>query len=448
MKLLPSTLFGRVALIFGVALTLAHCLTLLIIVRERGDLGLTMMKSYLGRDVAASVAILDRVPPAERPAWLPALDRQNYRYRLHAPPGNAQPSQHRLAVPLTASVNERLGTQLLGPMAESPKTSGQDRSTMYLPLRLSDGSPLTLELTPPQPSISAISVTLLLLQLVSLAGAGWLAVRLAVRPLSQLARAADAITDGASISLPAIEGPSEVRQAMQAFHAMQTRIEDQLTERIELLAAISHDLQTPITRMRLRAEQIEPAELRDKVLRDLLAMQSLVDEGMTYARTAHAAAEPERHVDLKALLDGLVCDACDAGGDVTLVEPISPTVHTRVQALARVLTNLIDNAVAFGTRAEVRVSETADTLTISVCDDGPGIPPDHLERVFDPFYRVEGSRSRETGGTGLGLAIARQLTVALGGQLTLENRQTGGLEARLTISRTPRLGPETHSLTP
>lgn len=447
MKLLPRTLFGRVALIFGVALTLAHCLTLLIIVRERGDLGLTLMTSYLGRDVAASVAILERVPPAERPAWLPALDRQNYRYRLQAPPGSAQPSQHRLAAPLTASVNERLGAQLLGPMTESPKAPGQDRSTMYLPLRLSDGARLTLELTPPQPSVSAVSVTLLLLQLVSLAGAGWLAVRLAVRPVSQLARAADALTDGASTPLPTIEGPIEVRQAMQAFNAMQARIEDQLTERLQLLAAISHDLQTPITRMRLRAEQVEPAELRDKVLRDLLAMQSLVDEGLTYARTAHAAAEPECHVDLKALLDGLVCDACDAGGNVTLVEPVPPTVHTRVQALARVLTNLIDNAVAFGARAEVRVSEAEGTLTISVCDDGPGIPCEHLERVFDPFFRLEGSRSRETGGTGLGLAIARQLTLALGGQLTLHNRPTGGLEARLTLSRTPRPGARTLSLT-
>jgi signal transduction histidine kinase len=448
MKLLPGTLFGRVALIFGLALALAHGLTLLIIVRERGDLGLTMMTSYLGRDVAASVAILDRVPAAERPAWLPALDRQNYRYRLQAPPERAHPSQHRLAAPLTASVSERLGAQLLGPMTEAPQAPGQHRSTMYLPLRLSDGAPLTLELTPPQPSVSAVSVTLLLLQLVSLAGAGWLAVRLAVRPVTQLARAADAITDGARAPLPAIDGPTEVRQAMHAFNTMQARIEGQLAERLHLLAAISHDLQTPITRMRLRAEQIEPAGLRDKVLHDLLAMQRLVDEGLTYARTAHAAAEPERLVDLKALLDGLVCDACDAGGQVTLVEPVPSTVQTRVQALRRVLTNLIDNAVTFGTRAEVHACETAHAWVIWVCDDGPGIPTEHLERVFDPFFRLEGSRSRETGGTGLGLAIARQLSLALGAQLTLHNRSTGGLEARLTLSRTPALSQKTHFVSP
>jgi len=433
MRLLPRTLFGRVALIFATGLTLAHCLTLLIILRERGDLGLTMMTSYLGRDVAASVAILERVPAAERPAWLPALDRQNYRYRLGRPPQAAKPSEHRLAAPLTASVNERLGPQLVGPMTELLQGADHNRLSMYLPLQLSDGSRLTLELTPPSPSVSLISVSLLLLQLLALATAGWLAVRLAVRPVSQLAQAANTITDGANPTLPAIDGPSEVRQAMQAFRTMQTRITDQLSERLQLLAAISHDLQTPITRMRLRAEQIEPLHLRERVLHDLLAMQHLVDEGLTYARTAHAATEPLLNVDLKALLDGLVCDATDAGGDIVLVEPVVPTLLTRVQALTRVLTNLIDNAKAFGTRAEVHVTQAANTVTISVLDEGPGIPEADLEHVFQPFFRVEGSRSRETGGTGLGLAIARQLTLALGGQLTLHNRPTGGLEARLTL---------------
>ena len=212
---------------------------------------------------------------------------------------------------------------------------------------------------------------------------------------------------------------------------------DQLAERLQLLAAISHDLKTPITRMRLRAEQIEPPSLREKVLHDLLAMQHLVDEGLTYARTAHATTEPLRKVDLKALLDGLICDAIDAGGNVVIIDSVVPTLQTRVQALTRVLTNLIDNAVSFGVRAEIRITETPETVTISVFDEGPGIPPADLERVFDPFFRVEDSRSRETGGTGLGLAIARQLTLALGGQLTLHNRPIRGLEARLTLPRIP-----------
>lgn len=438
MTLLPRTLFGRVALIFGVALALAHGLTLLIIVKERGDLGLTMMTSYLGRDVAASVAILERVPAAERAAWLPALARQNYRYRLQAPPAQATPSAHRLAAPLTASVDEHLGAQRSGPLSESRL---DNEVLMHLPLRLSDGSPLTLELQPPRPGVSVLSLTLLLLQLLALAGAGWIAVRLAVKPVSQMARAAEGIRQGvgpSEVLHDIAHGPIEVRQALRAFEAMQGRIEGQLAERLHLLAAISHDLQTPITRMRLRAEQIDSQPLRDKVLADLQAMQHLVDEGLTYARTAHAGTEPLRRVDLPALLDGLVCDAVDAGGDAVLVEPLgltSPALNTRVLALSRLLTNLIDNALAFGQRAEVRVSEAAGRVVISVFDAGPGIPPGDLERVFEPFFRVEGSRNRATGGSGLGLAIARQLALAVQAELSLHNRPEGGLEARLSLPR-------------
>lgn len=448
MTLLPRTLFGRVALILGVALALAHGLTLLIIVKERGDLGLSLMTSYLGRDVAASVAILERVPAAERAAWLPALARQNYRYRLGAPPAQAVPSAHPLAAPLKASVDERLSAQRSGPLSESRL---DNEVLMHLPLRLSDGSPLTLELQPPRPGVSVLSLTLLLLQLLALGGAGWVAVRLAVKPVSQLARAAEGIRNGAESSAPMLisgsrhdplqgftQGPVEVRQALRAFQAMQGRIEGQLTERLQLLAAISHDLQTPITRMRLRAEQIDAQPLRDKVLADLQAMQHLVDEGLTYARTAHAGTEPLRLVDLPALLDGLVCDAVDAGGDAVLIEPLglsSPTLNTRVLALSRLLTNLIDNALAFGQRAELRVSEAAGRVVISVLDAGPGIPPGDLERVFEPFHRLEGSRNRATGGSGLGLAIARQLALAVQAELSLHNRPEGGLEARLSLPR-------------
>lgn len=433
MTLLPRTLFGRVMLIFGVGLTLAHGLTLFIIVKERGELGLSMMSAYLGRDVAASVAILERVPPAERPQWLPALNRQNYRYLLQAPPPGTYPSQHRLASPLTASVYDTVGERLAGPMAE---TDTGERLAMYLPLRLSDGSPLTLELTPPRPGISAVSVSLLLLQLVSLAVAGWIAARLAVRPVAQLAQAADAIAKDSTQPLPATEGPLEVRTAVRAFQTMQNRISSQLAERLHLLAAISHDLQTPITRMRLRAEQIEATDLRDRWLSDLQGMQRLVDEGLAYARTAHAAAEPVRRVDLHALLDGLVCDARDAGGDIVLDGDVGHLVlDTRVQALTRVLTNLIDNALAFGQHVTVKIIVGPADVIVSVEDDGPGIPAHQLEQVFEPFFRVEGSRNRTTGGTGLGLAIAKQLSLALDGHLRLHNRSTGGLAAQLALPR-------------
>jgi signal transduction histidine kinase len=235
-------------------------------------------------------------------------------------------------------------------------------------------------------------------------------------------------------------GPSEVVQAARAFNAMQTRIDAHLSERLHLLAAISHDLQTPITRMRLRVEQVSEPGLRERVEADLDDMQALVEEGLAYAHTTQADREPARPIDLHALLDGLVCDAVDAGHTVTLLGRHEAPVVTRVLALRRLMANLIGNAVKYGGGGPVDVSVCAegDELKIAVRDRGPGIPADLLQDVLKPFYRVEPSRSRETGGTGLGLAIAHQLSLALGGRLELVNRKGSGLEAALWLPLTPQ----------
>ncbi|XAH25846.1 ATP-binding protein [Xylophilus sp. GW821-FHT01B05] len=425
----PRSLFGRVALVVCGGLALAHALTFLIILRERGDQGKSMMLAYLGRDVASAVAILDRVPPAERPAWLPRLARQNYRYALGAAlPG--KPADDNQAEALVHSVVAEIGAARVGRLMQTD-------SAMVLPLRLADGAPLSLLLTPPHPTVSRTTVLLLLLQFAALALAAWGGVRLAVRPLARLAQAADALKPGAGGPPLDDAGPREVAQAARAFNAMQQRVEGQLTERMQLLAAISHDLQTPITRMKLRADLVSDRALRDKLQLDLDGMQALVEEGLAYARTAQAAQEVPRAVDLHALLDGLVCDATDAGQRVELLGRHDAPLVTRVQALRRVVTNLLDNALKFGGQAQVVVECAGDELHIAVRDRGPGIPPDQLEAVLQPFYRIEGSRNRETGGTGLGLAIAHQLSLALGGRLVLANRQGGGLEAELTLPLRP-----------
>jgi signal transduction histidine kinase len=433
MRIWPRTLFGRVALIVGTGLAVAHGMTLIFILFERVDLGLTTMKAYLGRDVAASVTILERVPVAERPAWLPTLARQNYRYSLSDQPPGTMPATNRLVMPLTESVKGALGASRVGSMSEL--RSGH-HLIMYLPLTLSDGSRLTLELTPPMPMFSSTAAILLALQLIALGTATWFAVRLTVRPVAQLAQAANALTPGSGPLPFKATGPQEVVAAARAFQAMQARIDHQLAERLHLLAAISHDLQTPITRMRLRAEQIPDTPLQDKLLADLQNMQYLVDEGLAYAKTAHAAQEAERTVDVMALIDGVVCDATDSGHTVTLDGQHAQPLVTRMHALRRVLTNLVDNAIKFGQRADIVVTETAAELSIAILDQGPGISEEHLKKVFEPFFRVEASRNRETGGTGLGLAIAQQLTTtALNGHLTLSNRPGGGLEARLALPR-------------
>jgi signal transduction histidine kinase len=163
-------------------------------------------------------------------------------------------------------------------------------------------------------------------------------------------------------------------------------------------------------------------------------METMVKEGVTYARTMHGASEAPLRIDPDALFDSLVFDYVDAGNDVSLHGRIDTALVTRPQALRRIVGNLVDNALKFGGAAEIRVTASQDGhITVSVLDRGPGIPAESLEVVFEPFYRLEGSRNRGTGGTGLGLAIARQLALAMDAVLSLHNRPDGGLEARLVL---------------
>jgi len=209
-----------------------------------------------------------------------------------------------------------------------------------------------------------------------------------------------------------------------------------MKERVEILAAISHDLQTPITRMRLRTDLMDDEGTRAKFRQDLEVMHALVREGIAYARTLHGAAEPPCRIDADALFESMVADYEDAGRPVRLEGRAGAPVVTRPHALRRIVANLVDNALKYGGDVRLRVQPEGGRLVVAVTDDGPGIPEDELEAVLQPFYRVEGSRNRDTGGTGLGLAIALQLATAMGATLRLRNRAEGGLEARLVLPTT------------
>jgi signal transduction histidine kinase len=314
-----------------------------------------------------------------------------------------------------------------------------NRERFQVHLKLSDGSPLTIDVRPMHNiPLSGWLPLLLLVQLIVLGVCSWLAVRLVTRPLKQLAVAADALGPDMNATRLPEDGPTEVSHAAKAFNAMQDRISSYMTERIQILAAISHDLQTPITRMRLRTDLMDDTTQQAKLQQDLQELESLVREGVAYARTLHGAAEPPQRVDADALLDSMVCDYVDAGQAVSLTGKVGTTLLTRPQALRRILSNLIDNAVKFSGASEVRVGTLPDgRVTITVLDRGPGIPPKELDAVFQPFYRVESSRNRDSGGTGLGLAIARQLALAMNATLHLQNRPEGGLQASLTLPNQP-----------
>ena len=426
----PRTLFARLALILCIGLVLAQTLSFWLTLTERDQATTNVMMGYIEREAASSVALLDHLPPAERAQWLPRLTRRSYEFIL-GPGITGTPPDARLSKMVAKSIADGIGTEYALTVNAVPG----DKERMQVHLQLTDGTPLTIDMRP----MSGVPMSpwlplVMALQLIVLAACCWLAVRLATRPLLALAVAADTLGPDLKAARLPEDGPSEVARAAKAFNAMQDRIATYMTERMQILAAISHDLQTPITRMRLRVDVMDEGPQHAKLQQDLQEMETLVKEGVTYARTLHGAAEAPCRIDPDALLDSLVCDYIDAGKDVSLHGAVGAALVTRPQALKRILGNLVDNALKFGGAAELEVSAQADgVVTIAVLDRGPGIPADSLEAVFEPFVRLETSRNRNTGGTGLGLAIARQLTLAMDATLSLHNRTGGGLEARLTL---------------
>ncbi|MBN9095278.1 sensor histidine kinase [Pandoraea pnomenusa] len=425
----PRSLFARLALILVVGLTLAQALSFWLTMTERNRVTSNMMSVYIESEVASSVALLDHLPASERAQWLPRLARRSYRFELGPGASGGTPDAG-LAAQVAAVIRDAIGVTY--PLTVSSVPGDADRLQVHL--RLSDGSPLTIDVFPtPTLPLSGWLPVVLVLQLLLIAGCCWLAVRVATRPLNALANAADTLGPDLRAERLNEEGPSEVARAARAFNAMQDRIGGYMTERMQILAAISHDLQTPITRMRLRVDTMEDESSAERLQQDLREMESLVKEGVTYARTLHGAVEAPRKVDLDALLDTLVCDYADAGQPVALTGTVGHPVVTRPQALRRIVGNLIDNALKYGGDANLSVVRCDEGIDIVVTDHGPGIPEDKLEAVFAPFVRLETSRNRHTGGTGLGLAIAKQLAQAMDARLTLRNRDGGGLEARLRL---------------
>jgi signal transduction histidine kinase len=389
-----------------------------------------VMLNTLESDVATSVAILDRLPASERAAWVERLDRGTYRYQLG--PGLAGIDT------LTAQ-----GAGIAGKIRQAVDPRFQigfqsipaDGKRLQAHLTLSDGNPLTIDVNPaPIMPVAQWLPYVLAAQLILLVLCTWFAVRQVIRPLVSLANAADALDPNKKTPRLSETGPSEVAYAARAFNAMRDRISAYLEERVQILAAISHDLQTPITRMKLRAEIAEDSVDKDKLVQDLAEIERLVHEGVAYARSAHGNMEKSSRIDIGSFIESLAYDYQDVGKAVTVTEKIDGTIMTRPHALRRILTNLIDNALKFGGAAEISVQkQPIGTVLIRVLDRGAGIPDDQLEAVLQPFFRLEQSRNRGTGGTGLGLAIAHQLALAIGGSLTLRNRKGGGLSAEISI---------------
>jgi len=267
-------------------------------------------------------------------------------------------------------------------------------------------------------AISAIGIVLVLSRL--------------TQPLKELAQAAAALGRGESTAKLEEKGPREVLDTIRAFNDMQERLSRFVLDRTKMLAALGHDLRTPITTLRLRAEFIEDEEVRQKILQTLDEMFEMAEATLSFARE-EAAQEKTRLVDVGALISTVCADLSDTGFPVECADTGSFTIRCRPSGLRRAFRNIVENALAYGRRARVFVEHKRGDVAVVIDDDGPGIPARDMERVFSPFVRLENSRNMDTGGVGLGLAIARSIVRNHGGDITLQNRPQGGLRVTITL---------------
>ncbi|WP_347904867.1 HAMP domain-containing sensor histidine kinase [Pseudomonas purpurea] len=287
---------------------------------------------------------------------------------------------------------------------------------------------------PPRPWFGGPLVPLTF-QFISLIIAAWYGAKLLSRPIQRLSAAAERLSE--NLDSPPLDesGPREARQAAHTFNLMQQRIRQQVQQRGRMLGAVSHDLRTPLSRLKLRLEQIDDHKLQGQMRQDLDDMIGMLDATLSYLHEQRTS-EAWQLMDVQALVESLSENAQDQGADVQAQGHCAP-LHVQPMALRSCLNNLLDNALRYAGYALISLEDNREQLLIRVIDHGPGIAADKREAVFEPFYRLEGSRNRNSGGVGLGMTIAREAAQRMGGQLSLEETPGGGLTAVVRLSRTP-----------
>jgi signal transduction histidine kinase len=439
----PQSLAGRLAVLLVLTLVVAQVVTFALFAGERISAFRVAFREDLLVRIVSLVTLLQETDPPLHERLIGATSSPQFRVTLDAQP-DVQEGQSEDA-PLRASLTNalrkpeqdvRVSVHEHGPRRfrelHGDGNDGSDRRGrrwLAVSIRLSDGTWLNASANrPPVPPLGKAFLASFLISAVAVAAVGALGIRRASEPMRRLANAADRLGRGESFEPLPETGPRETRLTNVAFNRMRERLERFIRDRTSMLAAIAHDLRTPITSLRLRAEFVEDDESRTKILETLAEMQAMTEAVLSFAR-GDSENELTRLTDVTALAESIVEDVRASGREARFEESPKVTLNCRPLALKRALSNLIDYAAVYGVRARVKVERDADEIRIIVDDDGPGIPPPDLERVFEPFVRLESSRSRETGGAGLGLAIARSIFRAHGGDVSLQNRKEGGLRA-------------------
>ncbi len=445
MRLWPRSMAGRTSLVLFAGMVVVLCLGAMVWSLSLFSSGGPPRYVRLLERIVTLVVLVDHAPPAARsemlkilraPGFTATWSPGRYHDRLVSQDWFTTRMERRLRHVLR---HRGIETVLVG--HESAAERGRaliHAGAVRVRLRLGDGSWLDVAAEESWHNPWRL-VTFLAVIMVVGGGLTGLAVWVSRRVTAPLGRfSAAAVRLGTDVNAPPFPetGPSEIREAAQAFNQMQQRIHRLIDDRSLMLAAISHDLRTMLTRFRLRIEFIEDAEQRDRAEVDLTEMQSMLSEAIAFARDG-SATESRTRVDFSGLLQTISDDQTDMGHDVVFDGAPRVVLDCRPIALRRAFANLIENAVKYGGGAEVTLAETGGEVVVTVADRGPGIPEALREKVFDPFFRVEGSRSRETGGTGLGLAVARNAVRHHGGDITLSDRPGGGLVVRVVLPTSP-----------
>jgi signal transduction histidine kinase len=461
-KLFPNSLFGQALLVLLAGLVVSHLAGSWLYSVDREQAVRAVGGFAAAQRIANLARLVQETPRESRARIVSALSDQTFRVSLSAePPALMSGEEHtqvaeairdylldELSLGQTRqpriSVSSPDGPEIMGwppmmrhgPMMHGFGGFGPFGAFRHLQVTvpLSDGQWLTFATALPQsgPAFSRqFLMSMGLMAIITIAVSAWV-VRRVTAPLASLSAAAERL--GNDLNAPPMPetGTIETRRASRAFNAMQARLRALIENRTRMLAAISHDLRTPLTLLRLRAETVPDQAESDRMLATIAEMDAMIGATLQFARE-EAAAEPRRRTDVTALLASIVDNMADTGSPVTM-EPAQPIVYEcQPVALKRALTNVIDNAVKYGKRARTAIRATPGAIEITIDDEGPGIPEAHLAHVFQPFFRLEDSRSRETGGIGLGLAIALSVVQAHGGELVLSNRQEGGLRVLIIL---------------
>jgi signal transduction histidine kinase len=462
-RLLPKSLFGQTLLILLVGLILSHAVGSWIYTADRERAVRTVGGFAAAQRVANLTRLVQEAPIEWRERIVAALSDQTLRVSLSTEPptfGGANEKDnisHAIGeflaeqVPSKSAIQPRVAMSAsdgspfaiwhqMGPgwmMGRGPMMHGLGGfRSLQVAMPLPDGQWLSFATSVPDtgPAFSRQFLVSMAVMAIIILGVTIWVVRRVTTPLASLAVAAERL--GRDVTAPPLPetGTIETRQASRAFNDMQVRLRNLVDNRTRLLAAISHDLRTPLTLLRLRAENVKDQQEQDKMLATIAEMNSMLEATLHFARD-ETMTEPRQPTDLSSLLQSITDDMRDAGLPVTM-KPAPPLVYEcRPTALKRAVTNLIDNAVKYGKTAHAAINATTTTIEITIDDEGPGMAESEFKRVLEPFYRVEESRSRETGGVGLGLAIALSAVQAHGGQLTLSNRPAGGLHAVVELPR-------------